>query len=199
MYMTGQQFHINALNGLVKFGKSHSNFLDIFAVYSLFDSLGFGKDSLDLIFRNPRQLNCRLGTTFILPHVANYAEDLDSVSRLLAANPNVHIDFSARLDELGRQPYRAREFFLRWQDRILFGTDMPASAEMYRCYFRFLETFDEYFFPPDYDGSFDRRRWAICGIGLPPEVLAKVYYRNAVRIIPGLKDDLAGRLPDDDS
>ncbi len=145
----------------------------------------------ELVARHP-------GTTFILPHVANYAEDLDYVSRLLEAHPNVHIDFSARMDELGRQPYRARELFVRWQDRILFGTDMPASAQMYRCYFRFLETFDECFFPPDYDGTFDRRRWGICGIGLPRLVLAKIYYRNAVRIIPGLKDDLAERLPDDD-
>lgn len=129
-------------------------------------------------------------TTFILPHVANFAENLSYVSRLLDENPNVYIDISARIDELGRQPYTAREFFIKYQDRILFGTDMPVSAEMYRCYFRFLETFDEYFFPPDYDGTFDRHRWAICGMGLPEDVLKKVYYQNALNVIPGLKDDI---------
>jgi predicted TIM-barrel fold metal-dependent hydrolase len=127
-------------------------------------------------------------TTFMLPHVANYAENLGYVSQLLDENPNVYIDFSARLDELGRQPYSAREFMIRYQDRIYFGTDMPASLEMYRCHFRFLETFDECFDPPDYDGTFGRRRWAIHGIGLPPEVLTKVYHQNALRIVPGLRE-----------
>ena len=139
-------------------------------------------------------------TTFILPHVANFAESLDYVSRLLDENPNVYIDFSARLDELGRQPYTARDFFIKHQDRILFGTDMPAdteaSVDMYRCYFRFLETFDEGFYAPDYDGTFDRHRWPICGIALPGPVLEKIYYRNALNIIPGLSEDLAGVLPD---
>ena len=67
---------------------------------------------------------------------------------------------------------------------------MPASAPVYRCYFRFLETYDECFFPPDYDGTFGRRRWSICGIGLPREVLAKIYYRNALNVIPELKREL---------
>ena len=129
-------------------------------------------------------------TVFILAHVANFAENLQYVAGLLDENPNAYIDFSARIDELGRQPRAAREFFIRYQDRILFGTDMPGSAEIYRCYFRFLETFDEYFIPPDYDGTFGRFRWRIHGLGLPKDVLAKVYYRNALKLIPGLKDDL---------
>jgi len=113
-------------------------------------------------------------TIFILAHVANFAENLGYVSRLLEENPNVYIDFSARMDELGRQPYTAREFFINYQDRIIFGTDMPAdiedSIDMYRSYFRFLETYDESFYVPDYDGTFQRVRWPICGIGLPEEV-----------------------------
>jgi len=141
----------------------------------------------ELLRRRDRLVRNHPRTTFILPHVANFPEDLAYVSKLLDENPNVVVDFSARIDELGRQPYRARELFLRHQDRILFGTDTPASPEMYRCYFRFLETFDEYFFPPDYDGTFERRRWAICGIGLPHDVLAKIYYRNALDVMPGLK------------
>ena len=74
-----------------------------------------------MIARHPR-------TTFLLPHVANLPENLAAVGQLLDAHPNVVIDFSARIDELGRQPYTARDFFLRYQDRILFGLDMPVSA-----------------------------------------------------------------------
>jgi predicted TIM-barrel fold metal-dependent hydrolase len=112
------------------------------------------------------------------------------VSDLLDECPNAYIDFSARLDEIGRQPYSSREFFLRHQDRIIFGSDMPAnidtSVEMYRTYFRFLETYDESFYSPDYDGTFDRARWPICGIGLPEEVLKKIYHENILKIIPSL-------------
>ena len=125
-------------------------------------------------------------TIFILPHVANYPENLAYVSQLLDEYPNVHIDLSARLDELGRQPYTARQFIIKYQDRILFGTDMPATTAMYRFYFRFLETFDEHFIPPDYDGTFGRHRWRISGIGLPDDVLRKIYHANALRLIPGL-------------
>lgn len=148
----------------------------------------------DLIRRRDILIKRHRNTTFILPHVANYAENLKYVSTLLDENPNVYMDFSARLDELGRQPYSSRELFIKHQDRILFGTDMPAnmdsSIDMYRCYFRFLETFDEAFYPPDYDGTFSRARWPICGIGLPAEVLEKIYNKNIIKIIPSLKECL---------
>lgn len=141
----------------------------------------------DLIRQHPN-------TIFILPHFANYAENISYVSNLLDENPNVYIDFSARIDELGRQPYSSREFFIKHQDRIIFGADMPAnldcSSEMYCAYFRFLETYDESFYSPDYDGTFDRSRWPICGIGLPKEVLKKIYCGNILKIIPSLKVDL---------
>ena len=126
-------------------------------------------------------------TTFLLPHVANLPEDLAAVGELLDAYPNVMIDFSARIDELGRQPYTARDFFVRFQNRILFGLDMPVSAEAYRCYFRLLETRDEYFDYPDYIGRFGVYiRWKLYGLDLPDEVLQKVYRENARRVIPGL-------------
>ncbi len=144
----------------------------------------------ELLNRRDNVVRRHRDTTFILPHVANFAENLSYVSQLLDENPNVYIDFSARIDELGRQPYTSRELFIKHQDRILFGTDMPASAPVYRCYFRFLETYDECFSPPDYDGTFGRHRWAICGIGLPREVLAKIYYKNALNVIPELKREL---------
>jgi hypothetical protein len=143
----------------------------------------------ELIARRDRLVRNHPGTTFLLPHVANYAEDPAYVGRLLDENPNVCIDVSARCDELGRQPYSAREFLITYQDRVYFGTDMPASVAMYRFHFRFLETYDEYVVPPDYDGTFSRHRWRVHGLGLPEEVLRKIYYANALRLIPGLKED----------
>jgi predicted TIM-barrel fold metal-dependent hydrolase len=144
----------------------------------------------ELIRRRDNLIKRHRNTTFILPHVANYAENLGYVSQLLDENPNVFIDFSARLDELGRQPYTTRKLFIKHQDRIIFGTDMPAnidsSVKMYSTYFRFLETFDEAFYSPDYDGTFDRARWPICGIGLPKTVLKKIYRDNILKIIPSL-------------
>lgn len=149
---------------------------------------------IDLIKRRDDLIRQHPNTTFILPHFGNYAENIAYVSDLLLDNPNVYIDFSARMDELGRQPYSSREFFIKHQDRIVFGTDMPAnidsSVEMYHTYFRFLETYDESFYSPDYDGTFDRARWPISGIGLPKEVLRKIYFENILKIIPSLKKEI---------
>jgi predicted TIM-barrel fold metal-dependent hydrolase len=149
---------------------------------------------IELLKRRDELVRQHPDTIFILPHFGNYAENIQYTSNLLDENPNVYIDFSARIDELGRQPYSSRDFFIKHQDRIIFGTDMPAnidsSVEMYRTYFRFLETYDESFYSPDYDGTFDRSRWPICGIGLPKEVLKKIYHENILRIIPSLKDEI---------
>lgn len=145
---------------------------------------------LELLKRRDNLLERHPNTVFLLPHVANFPENIGYVSDLLDRHPNVYVDFSARMDELGRQPYSARKFFIKHQDRICFGTDMPPSPEMYRCYFRFLETYDESFAPPDYDGTFERCRWPIHGLGLPDEALEKIYYKNALKIIPGLRNDV---------
>jgi predicted TIM-barrel fold metal-dependent hydrolase len=145
-------------------------------------------DKWELLAQRNRMIGRHPRTTFILPHVANLPEDLGSVSDLLDAYPNVFIDLSARIDELGRQPYTAHDFFVRHQDRILFGLDMPVSTEAYRCYFRLLETRDEYFDYPDYIGRFGVcTRWKLYGLDLPDAVLRKVYYENAVRVVPKLK------------
>ncbi|HUI70546.1 MAG TPA: amidohydrolase family protein [Spirochaetia bacterium] len=149
-----------------------------------------------LLQQRTRMMADHPGTTFVCPHVANMPEDLQWVSELLTTLPNVSIDFSARMDELGRQPYSARDFLLRFQDRVLFGADMPVSARMYRSYFRFLETWDEYFDYPGYGGeetSF--HRWKIYGLGLPDGVLEKIYRKNALRIIPGLRRIVSSSLP----
>lgn len=141
----------------------------------------------ELLEQRNRMIAAHPNTTFLLPHIANHPENLAAVGELLDRFPNVVIDFSARIDELGRQPYTAHDFFVRYQDRILFGLDMPVSPEAYRCYYRVLETRDEYFDYPDYIGRFGvYTRWKLYGLNLPDEVLRKVYFENALRIIPGL-------------
>ena len=131
-----------------------------------------------------RLVRCHPGTTFIGAHVGCYAENLGWVSALLDECPNFNIDFSARIAELGRQPYSARAFFLRHAGRILFGTDAGPDLDIWATYWRFLETFDEHF-PYSPDGIPGQGRWNICGIGLPQDVLAKIYHHNAARLLLG--------------
>jgi hypothetical protein len=124
-------------------------------------------------------------TTFINTHFGNNAEDLAAVADKLDRYPNMYVDIDARISELGRQPYTARRFFLKYQDRILFGTDTNPRREAYRTYYRFLETDDEYW---DCSASHHRQGfWNIYGIYLPEKVLEKVYRGNAERILFGLK------------
>ncbi len=121
-------------------------------------------------------------TTFVAAHVAESGENLARVAELLETYPNVYIDISARASELGRQPFSARRLFLKFPDRILFGADLLPEEEMYRLYFRFLETEDEYF---DYPSHASRQgRWNIYGLNLPDDVLRKVYRDNALRLLP---------------
>ncbi len=118
-------------------------------------------------------------TTFIALHIANWPENLDAVSDWLKQYPNMYVEFGAREAELGRQPRRAYKFFTEFQDRILFGTDAEPVPEMYSNYFRWLETQDEYF---PYWGYPEQGRWEIYGLGLPDQVLEKVYHENAEKI-----------------
>ncbi len=118
-------------------------------------------------------------TTFVALHVANWPENLDYVSHLLDTLPNMMVEFGAREAELGRQPRRAREFFMKYQDRIMFGTDNGMEEAMYRNHFRWLETADEYF---DYWGYPGQGRWKIYGMELPDSVLEKVYHKNAEKM-----------------
>ncbi|MCA9189284.1 MAG: amidohydrolase family protein [Pirellulaceae bacterium] len=138
-----------------------------------------------VIARHPR-------TLFIGAHVASSAEDLQQVSQWLATYPNLYVDIASRIGELGRQPYSARKFFLEHADRVLFGTDGPFPEARLRSYWRFLETYDEYFpysekeFPP-------QGFWNIYGLSLPDDVLHKIYHENAARIIPGVRERLENR------
>jgi predicted TIM-barrel fold metal-dependent hydrolase len=121
-------------------------------------------------------------TTFIGAHVSSYAENLAWVGALFERCPNFYVDISARISELGRQPYTARRWFTQYADRILFGTDCGPSLDFYRIYYRFLETDDEYFDygPGEVPGQ---GRWRIYGLHLPDEVLRQVYSGNAERLL----------------
>ncbi|OYV91328.1 MAG: hypothetical protein B7Z73_05585 [Planctomycetia bacterium 21-64-5] len=135
-------------------------------------------------------------TTFIGAHLANDGEDLAEAGHWLDEHPNLVLEIASRINELGRQPYTARDFFLKYADRILFGTDGPRSPDRLVLYWRFLETRDEYFpyaetpFPP-------QGFWRIYGLRLPDDVLKKVYSENAARVIPGVKERLAGTMRDE--
>ena len=122
-------------------------------------------------------------TTFITAHVGCYPENLGFVSQMLDRYPNLYTDISARIAELGRAPYSARQWFLRYPERILFGTDVTPSAAQYQTYFRVLETADEYF-PYDPDSPIPSQgRWRIYGLYLPDDVLRAVYRGNAARLL----------------
>jgi len=124
-------------------------------------------------------------TIFIATHMANLPEELGRVSMWLEKYPNMYVDINARISELGRQPYTARKFMIKHQDRILFGTDTPPRLDAYRVYYRFLETDDEYI---DSAPSHHRQgRWMIYGIFLPDEVLEKLYNKNALKIFAKFK------------
>lgn len=126
-------------------------------------------------------------TQFVGAHVASNAEDLSAVGGWLERYPNLQVEIASRIAELGRQPYTARKFLIRYQDRVLFGTDGPWPETRVRLYWRFLETFDENFpysekeFPP-------QGLWNIYGVGLPDEVLRKLYHENALKLLPSLRE-----------
>jgi predicted TIM-barrel fold metal-dependent hydrolase len=121
------------------------------------------------------------GTTFIAAHMGFHANDLQRLGRMLDAMPNVYVETGAILAELGRQPRFAREFFTKYQDRVLFGKDSWAPPE-YPYFWRTFETADEYF---DYYRDY-HAFWKLYGLDLPGAVLRKLYYGNALRVVPGL-------------
>ncbi|MGH9754580.1 MAG: amidohydrolase family protein [Blastocatellia bacterium] len=120
-------------------------------------------------------------TTFILAHMGYHGNDLARLGKLFDTYPNAYVDIAAVLAEFGRQPYFARDFFIKYQDRILFGKDIYAPSE-YPYYFRVMETRDDYI-------EYYRRRhafWRLYGLYLPDDVLKKIYYKNALKLVPGM-------------
>lgn len=135
----------------------------------------------ELLEQRNRMIAKHPNTTYLCAHMGNNAEDLETVGRWLDAYPNMYIDIDARISELGRQPYTARRFFLKYQDRILYGTDTTPKREAFRINYRFLETDDEYF---DCRESHHLQGfWMIYGIFLPDDVLKKIYHENAKKVL----------------
>jgi len=124
-------------------------------------------------------------TTFINAHFGWYANNLGELSELMEEIPNMYVELAAIIAELGRQPLNARAFFEKYQDRILFGKD-SWKPEEFPTYFRVLESEDEYF---PYHKKY-HAFWAMYGMGLSDEILKKVYYKNALKIVPGLDRSL---------
>jgi predicted TIM-barrel fold metal-dependent hydrolase len=120
-------------------------------------------------------------TTFILAHLGWHANDLGRLGAMMDRMPNIYAEVGAVLYDIGRQPRTARDFFTRFQDRLLFGKDSFQPDE-YPYYWRVFETNDEYF---DYYRDY-HAFWKLYGIGLPDEVLRKVYYANALKLVPNL-------------
>jgi predicted TIM-barrel fold metal-dependent hydrolase len=154
-----------------------------------------GKDfpsNMELLEARNRMIAKHPKTQFIVLHVGNDAENLPYVSECMDRFPNMTVEIAARIGELGRQPRMSRKFFHKYQDRILFGTDAVPNGtdtpqqiygdELYKIYYRFLETEDEYF---DYAPASvpPQGRWRIYGIGLPDNILKKVYNENAARLL----------------
>ena len=124
-------------------------------------------------------------TTFINAHLGWMGNDLDRLGEHLDLYPNVLTEIGAVLAEIGRQPIRAKQFFITYQDRILFGKDSYNVSEYY-TYFRVLETNDEYF-------EYYRKRhahWRMYGLALPDSVLKKLYYKNALKLFPKIDSNL---------
>ncbi len=124
-------------------------------------------------------------TKFINAHMGWHANNLGKLGEFLDAMPNMYVGIGAVIAELGRQPRNAKAFFIKYQDRILFGKD-SWKPEEFPTYFRVLESDDEYF--PYYKKY--HAFWAMYGLDLPDEVLKKVYAGNAVKLIPGLDQSL---------
>ena len=124
-------------------------------------------------------------TIFINAHLGWYGNDLEKLDYQLTDLPNVYTEFGAVINELGRQPVSARKFFIKHQDRILFGKD-NYNKEEYYLYFQVLETNDEYI-------EYFRKRhglWRLYGLNLPDSILKKVYHENALKIFPSINSNL---------
>jgi predicted TIM-barrel fold metal-dependent hydrolase len=138
-------------------------------------------DFEELMAERDRLFRKHPNVTWILAHLGWHASDLARLGRMFDSMPNLHSEVGAVLYDLGRQPRFAREFFEKYQDRLLFGKDSFQPDE-YPYYWRVFETNDEYF---DYYRDY-HAFWKLYGMGLPDTVLRKVYYGNALRLISNI-------------
>ena len=135
----------------------------------------------DLMDQRDRLFKRHPKTTFIAAHLGWHANDLARLGRMFDSMPNVHAEIGAVLYDIGRQPRFAHDFFVKYQDRLLFGKDSYQPDE-FPYYWRVLETNDEYF---DYYRDY-HAFWKLYGIGLPDGVLRKLYYQNALKLVPAI-------------
>ena len=143
---------------------------------------------MEILEQRNRMIAKHPKTKFIGAHVGGMSENLALAGQWLDKYPNLYYDTSARVHEMGRQPFTARAFLIKYADRLVFGTDGcdagPINAEMYRLSWRWYETNDEYFDVAKihhYQG-----RWMVYGVNLPDDVLEKIYNKNARKLYPGL-------------
>ena len=141
----------------------------------------------ELLEARNRVIKRHSNTQFIGAHVGGGAEELARVQQWLDQYPNLSVEIASRIGEMGRQPFTAREFLIKNQDRVMFGTDGPWPELRLTYYWRFLETHDEYF-PYSEKRPQPQGLWNIYGVKLPDEVLEKIYFRNACKLIPGLSE-----------
>lgn len=177
-------FHISDLNAFFLPADETNEYIDTLREHPEWRFTDPGQYSFSQLMEMQENLLAgNPATTFIIPHVGSYVENLPQVGQWLDQYPNMYIDIADRLNELGRQPYTARKFFLSHADRILFGTDMlPTDIERYPIYYRFLETFDEYF-PYRTEKGIPLGDWNIYGIGLDDDALRKIYHDNIARLL----------------
>jgi len=157
---------------------------------------GTGRPGIEEIFQHRENMLAKHpDTRFVLAHIASMAFDLKRVGDLLDKFPNSDVEISARVQELGRQPYSGRAFLIEYQDRVLFGSDGNPSRTVERFWtphWRYFETDDEYFDHPAQMlsplGAPLQGRWAIHGAYLPDEVIRKIYYENALRYLPAARE-----------
>jgi predicted TIM-barrel fold metal-dependent hydrolase len=161
-----------------------------------------GQPTNDVIEKARENMHARHPKTrFVNAHMAMLYYDMDKVAALLDRYPNADVEISATVQDLGRAPLMIRKFFLKYQDRILFGSDgNPGRGveEFWVPHWRFLETYDEHFDHPaqirSATGAPLHGRWRISGIGLPDDVLRKVYYSNALKYLPSARASIERQL-----
>ena len=161
-----------------------------------------GHPTPDVIERARENMHAKHpNTRFVNAHFAMLYYDMDKVAALLDKYPNADVELSATVQDLGRAPLMVRKFFLKYQDRILFGSDgnpKRGIEEFWEPHWRFLETFDEHFDHPaqlrSATGAPLHGRWRISGIGLPDDILRKVYYANALRYLPAIRASFEKQL-----
>ena len=113
--------------------------------------------------------------TFLLAHFGNQGNDMSALAQAMDKHPNMMVDISARDYEFGREPFTAANFMSKYKDRVVFGTDLVQTPDMYRHWWRMLETHDEFIPGPNL--------WRLYGLGLPRPVLQAIYRDNAIRIM----------------